>query len=221
MTLVSLTSETIGWKDREVLVDVNLTIEEGESIAFLGRSGAGKSTLVTFLYRQLAAAGRAVALIPQDHALVPPLSVFHNVYMGQLDRRGTLHSLANLVWPLPQEVAAIRPILADIALEDEIFRSVERLSGGQKQRTAIARAFFRGGDIILGDEPVSALDEKQSAAVLTSVRSRFATVLLALHDVDLARAYCDRIIGLRGNRIVIDAPSRKTERSSIEALYAA
>ena len=221
MTLLSLAGETIGWKEHDVLVGVDLSIQEGETIAFLGRSGSGKSTLITHLYRRLIAAGRAVALVPQDHALVPPLSVFHNVYMGRLDRRSSLYNFANLVRPLRREVAAIRPILAEIALEPEMFRPVERLSGGQKQRTAIARALFRGGDILLGDESISAIDEKQSAVVLDTIRRRFSTVLLALHDVDLARAYCSRIIGLRGGRIVIDKPSGKIERGEIEALYAA
>ena len=221
MTLLSLAGETIGWKEHDVLVGVDLSIQEGETIAFLGRSGSGKSTLITHLYRRLIAAGRATALVPHDHALVPPLSVFHNVYMGRLDRRSSLYNFANLVRPLRREVAAIRPILAEIALEPEMFRPVERLSGGQKQRTAIARALFRGGDILLGDEPISAIDEKQSAVVLDTIRRRFSTVLLALHDVDLARAYCSRIIGLRGGRIVIDKPSGKIERGEIEALYAA
>lgn len=221
MSLISLKRETIGWKARDVLVDVDLTVEAGERIAFLGRSGSGKSTLITHLYRRLIAAGKAVSLIPQDHALVPPLSVFHNVYMGQLDKRSTIYSLANLVKPLKKEVSGIRPILSEIFLEPEIFQAVEKLSGGQKQRTAIARAFFRGGDIILGDEPVSAIDEKQSAIVLGAICSRFPTVLLALHNVELARSYCDRIIGLKANRIVIDEPSRKVDRAAIEALYAA
>ncbi len=221
MSLISLTRETIGWKERDVLIDVDLHVEPGESIAFLGRSGSGKSTLITHIYRRLTAAGKAVSLIPQDHALVPPLSVFHNVYMGQLDKRSTFYSLANLLKPFSKEVSAIRPILSEISLEPEIFQSVEKLSGGQKQRTAIARAFFRGGDIILGDEPVSAIDEKQSATVLAAIRARFPTVLLALHNVDLAREFCGRIIGLKANRIVLDKPSKEVERASIEALYAA
>lgn len=221
MSLISLQRETIGWKERDVLVDIDLNVEPGERIAFLGRSGSGKSTLITHIYRRLIAAGKAVSLIPQDHALVPPLSVFHNVYMGQLDRRSTFYSLANLVKPFKKEVGDIRPILSEISLEPEIFQSVEKLSGGQKQRTAIARAFFRGGEIILGDEPVSAIDEKQSAVVLAAIRSRFPTVLLALHNVDLARSYCDRIIGLKGSRIVIDKPAKDVDRPSIEALYAA
>ncbi|MBK8007851.1 MAG: ATP-binding cassette domain-containing protein [Rhizobiales bacterium] len=221
MSLISLTRETIGWKARDVLVDIDLHVEPGERIAFLGRSGSGKSTLITHLYRRLTAAGKAVSLIPQDHALVPPLSVFHNVYMGQLDRRSTFYSIANLIKPLKKEVGDIRPILSEISLEPEIFQSVEKLSGGQKQRTAIARAFFRGGEIILGDEPVSAIDEKQSARVLEAIRSRFQTALLALHNVDLARTYCDRIIGLKGNKIVIDAPAKSIERADIDSLYAA
>ena len=220
MTLIRLKHETIGWKDRDVLVDVELSVEEGERIAFLGRSGAGKSTLINYLYRRLIGDGQSVALIPQDHALVPPLSVFHNVYMGQLDKRSTLYNLANLIHPKRREVDAIRPILSQIALEDEMYRAVERLSGGQKQRTAIARALFRGGTVILGDEPVSAIDEKQAAVVLEAIRARFSTVLLALHDVDLALAYCNRIVGLRGGRIVLDSPSRTVDRRTVEALYA-
>lgn len=221
MSLISLTRETIGWKARDVLVDIDLHVEPGERIAFLGRSGSGKSTLITHLYRRLTAAGKAVSLIPQDHALVPPLSVFHNVYMGQLDRRSTFYSIANLIKPFKKEVGDIRPILSEISLEPEIFQSVEKLSGGQKQRTAIARAFFRGGEIILGDESVSAIDEKQSVRVLEAIRSRFQTALLALHNVDLARTYCDRIIGLKGNKIVIDAPAKSIERADIDSLYAA
>jgi len=220
MTLIKLEHETIGWKDRDVLVDVELSVEEGERIAFLGRSGAGKTTLINYLYRRLIGEGRSVALIPQDHALVPPLSVFHNVYMGQLDKRSTLYNLANLIAPKRREVEAIRPILAEIGLEGEMYRAVERLSGGQKQRTAIARALFRGGTIILGDEPVSAIDEKQAALVLEAIHSRFSTVLLALHDIDLALAYCNRIIGLRGGRIALDCPSHAVERRMAEALYA-
>ena len=220
MTLIRLKHETIGWKDRDVLVDVELSVKEGERIAVLGRSGAGKSTLINYLYRRLIGDGQSVALIPQDHALVPPLSVFHNVYMGQLDKRSTLYNLANLVYPKRREVEAIRSILAEIALEQEMYRAVERLSGGQKQRTAIARALFGGGTIILGDEPVSAIDEKQAAVVLEAIRSRFSTVLLALHDVDLAFAYCNRIVGLRGGRIVLDSTSSTVDRRTVEALYA-
>jgi phosphonate transport system ATP-binding protein len=140
--------------------------------------------------------------------------------MGQLDKRSTLYNLANLVYPKRREVEAIRSILAEIALEQDMYRAVERLSGGQKQRTAIARALFGGGSIILGDEPVSAIDEKQAAVVLEAIRSRFSTVLLALHDVDLAFAYCNRIVGLRGGRIVLDSPSRTVDRRTVEALYA-
>lgn len=220
MTLIRLKHETIGWKDRDVLVDVELSVEAGERIAILGRSGAGKSTLINYLYRRFIGDGRAVALIPQDPALVPPLSVFHNVYMGRLDKRSTLYNLANLIYPKRREVDAMRPILAEIALEEEMYRAVERLSGGQKQRTAIARALFRGGAIILGDEPVSAIDEKQAAVVLEAIRTRFCTVVLALHDVDLALAYCNRIVGLHGGRIVLDSPARMVERRRVEALYA-
>jgi phosphonate transport system ATP-binding protein len=220
MSLLSLSAETIGWSERAVLVDVDMAVETGESVAILGRSGTGKSTLVTFLYRHLIAAGHRVALIPQDHALVPPLSVFNNVYMGRLDQRSAVYNLVNLVYPLKREVGAIRPLLAEVGMADEMFRPVEKLSGGQKQRAAIARALFRGGEIILGDEPVSAIDEQQSRSVLETIRRRFPTMILALHDIELARAYCERIIGLRDGRVVLDVDARSVSRPAIEALYA-
>ena len=85
-----------GYNGRPVLFDIDLTVRAGERIAVMGRSGAGKSTLLGLLYAQRPA---DVALVPQASALVKPLSVFHNVYMGRLDRHSTAYNLRNLVWP--------------------------------------------------------------------------------------------------------------------------
>jgi phosphonate transport system ATP-binding protein len=126
---------------RRVLDGLDLTIRRGERVAIMGRSGAGKSTLLSLLYD---ASPEAVALIPQSAALVKPLSVFHNVYMGRLDRHKTLYNLRNLVWPHAVEVAAVKAALDEVELADKLFEPAGALSGGQQQRASIARALFNG-----------------------------------------------------------------------------
>ncbi|MGD5588085.1 ATP-binding cassette domain-containing protein, partial [Xanthomonas citri pv. citri] len=163
----------------------------------LGRSGAGKTTLLNAVHDRLIGAGQRVALVPQDHALVPPLSVVRNVLMGRLDDHGALANLASLIRPRRADRAEIVAILAELGLSAEADRAVEGLSGGQKQRTALARALFRGGGVLIGDEPVSAVDGVQAVRLLDRVRARFSTSVLGLHDMDHARAFATRLIGLK------------------------
>ena len=218
--LVALSDESIGYGSRSVLVNVTIAVEAGEKIALLGRSGAGKSTLLTQLYLRLAASQPVVALVPQDDALVPALSVYHNIYMGGLDRRNALYHLANLIWPRQGDVRDVRQFAQAVGLEDSLWQSVATLSGGQKQRTAIARALYRGGPIVLADEPVSAVDVTQGRQILECLGARFQTVILAMHDVDLAMGFASRIVGLKGGRVVFDGPARSMTRRQILDLYA-
>jgi len=150
-----------------------------------------------------------VTLVPQTSALVKPLSVFHNVYMGRLDRHSTVYNLRNLVWPAACMVAEVRQVLASVGLEPEIFSAAGALSGGQQQRTSVARALYNGRSILIGDEPVSALDRVQGSDVLSLIKSRHETVVLALHDVHLALEHADRIVVLEHGRKVIDEPSAR------------
>lgn len=193
-----------GYNGRPVLFDIDLTVRTNECIAVMGRSGAGKSTLLGLLHGQRPA---DVALVPQTSALVKPLSVFHNVYMGRLDRHSTAYNLRNLVWPAACKVAEVRSVLASIGLEGEIFSAAGALSGGQQQRTSVARALYNGRPILIGDEPVSALDRVQGAEILSLLKSRHRTLVLALHDVHHALEHADRIVVLEHGRKVIDAPS--------------
>ena len=193
-----------GYNGRPVLFDIDLTVRAKERLAVMGRSGAGKSTLLGLLYAQRPA---DVALVPQASALVKPLSVFHNVYMGRLDRNSTVHNLRNLVWPAACKVAEVRSVLESVGLETEIFSAAAALSGGQQQRTSVARALYNGRPILIGDEPVSALDRVQGADVLSLLKSRHETVVLALHDVHHALEHTDRIVVLEHGRKVIDEPS--------------
>ena len=219
MALVALKDETFSYGVRDVLANVSISIVKGEKIALLGRSGAGKSTLLTELYRRMAQSHPVVALVPQDEALVPALSVYHNIYMGRLDQRSALYNLANLIKPLAYDVAEVAAIATDVSLADCLWQSVGTVSGGQKQRTAIARALYRGGPIVLADEPVSAVDVHQGAQILRSLATRFETVILAMHDVDLAIAFATRLVGLKNGRIVFDGATRQISRSVIQDLY--
>jgi phosphonate transport system ATP-binding protein len=195
-----------GYNGRPILFDIDLTVRAHERIAVMGRSGAGKSTLLGLLYAQRPA---DVALVPQASALVKPLSVFHNVYMGRLDRHSTAYNLRNLVWPAACKVAEVRDVLTSVGLEDEIFSAAGALSGGQQQRTSVARALYNGRPILIGDEPVSALDRVQGADVLSLLKSRHQTLVLALHDVHHALEHADRVVALEHGRKVIDETSTK------------
>jgi phosphonate transport system ATP-binding protein len=130
-SLVELRKATAGYAGRAVLHDIDLTIDAGECVAVMGRSGAGKSTLLNLLHRRLA---DRVALIPQAAALVKTLSVFHNVYMGRLDRHPTWHNLRTLVWPVRRDIAEIEGTLELVGLADKLFDRAGTLSGGQQQR---------------------------------------------------------------------------------------
>ena len=221
MSLVGFSGEALGYGGGAVLSDLRLQLARGERLVLLGRSGAGKTTLLNAVHDRLVADGHRVALAPQDHALVPQLSVLRNVLMGRLDDHGAVYNLANLIRPRRADRAAVAGLLQAVGLADQIDRAVEALSGGQKQRTALARALYRGGDVLIADEPVSAVDGGQAAALLDLMRARFPTAVVALHDVTLARRFATRLVGLGAGGIVLDgAPDRLTP-AALEAVYSA
>lgn len=219
MTLVALHRETLGYGRSTVLSEVSFALAPGERVVLLGRSGAGKSTLLNAVYDRLVPQNR-VALVPQDHALVPQLSVLRNVAMGRLDDHGAVYNLTNLLRIRRADRTGIAAILSDLGLAEVIDHKVAQLSGGQRQRVALGRAWWRGGTVLIGDEPVSAVDETQAEALLRQARDRFGTAVLALHDVALARSYATRLVGLNRNRIVFDAPAEAVDDAQITALYA-
>ncbi len=218
MTLIRLQDETLGHGGRAVLTEVSLTLAPGERVVLLGRSGAGKSTLLAAVHDRLRA-GTRVALVPQEHGLVPQLSAERNALMGRLDDHGALYNLRTLIRPLAEDRAGVAAVLSALGLEAQARQRVETLSGGQKQRVALARAFWRGGEVLIADEPVSALDETQGAQVLGQIAERFPTALVALHDVAQARAFATRIVGLARGRIVLDAAPGMIDDQRIASLY--
>ncbi len=206
----------LGHGDQVVFSDLTLTIGQGERVALLGPSGAGKSTLLDALRNQQES---ACAWCPQAGALVPMLSVFHNIYMGALSRNGTLTNLRNLIAPSRHEREQIGALATDLSLHNKLFTSIDQLSGGQAQRAALGRALYTQRPILLADEPVSSLDEHQGLALLTLSLARHDSAVIALHDRALALACSDRIIGLNHGKVVLDAATHSLSLSDLDALY--
>ena len=213
---IIIKEEAVGYGAETVLRGLDLVIAAGERVAVLGRSGAGKSTLLNLVYRRCA---ETAAYVPQAHALVRALSVFHNVYMGRLDRHSTLFNLKTLVWPGRRERAEIAATLDLVGLGDKIFAPAGALSGGQQQRTSVARALYNARPIIIGDEPVSALDRSQADHLLACLAQRSQTMVLAMHDVPLALAHATRILVLDRGRIALDAPAASLCSADFDIFY--
>lgn len=216
--LLELVNQDLGYDRGPVLNDVSLAIHAGDRIAVIGESGAGKSTLLAALQARLR---DQTALVPQNPGLVASLSVFHNIYMGRLRQHSTWYNLLNLAWPRRREIASVRPLVQRLGLEEKLFEPAGSLSGGQQQRVGVCRAIYQGGDLILGDEPVSAVDNHQARAVLDLLHERFETVVLAMHDVGLALSYASRIVGLKDGRVVLDKPNNGLSTSDLDFLYRA
>ncbi len=158
-------------------------------------------------------------MIPQAASLVPQLSCFHNVYMGRLDRHSALRNLRELVRPSKARLAEVEAVLASVGLADALRQRAGSLSGGQAQRTSVARGLYNGRPVVLGDEPVSALDRRQGGLVLEAIHDVHRTSVLALHDIALALEHATRIIALRDGRIALDAPARDLREADLAPFF--
>jgi len=216
MPLLELNDAAASYNGKVVLRGVSLRIERGECVALVGSSGSGKTTLLNMLYAQQHA---EAALVPQDLGLVVTLSVFHNVFIGRLNRNPTWYNVANLVRPFGKELVAVEEVLESLGMAAKILTPVAELSGGQQQRTAVSRALYQDASIFLGDEPVSAVDEHQSRTVLDNIVGKYQTAVLAMHDVPLAIEYVDRLIGMRQGEIVLDELAAGMTSTDLDALY--
>ncbi|WP_108125122.1 ATP-binding cassette domain-containing protein [Saccharospirillum mangrovi] len=214
--LFAIEQAELGVEGRVILRDLKLHIAAGETVALLGESGSGKTTLLRALRQQRP---DQVAWCPQQTGLVPLLSVFHNLYMGRLDRYSTLYNLRNLIWPAPQRRAELTTLAQRLGLDGRLLQSVDRLSGGQQSRVNLGRALYQQRPVFIGDEPVSAVDEHQADDLLRLIIEQHETVVLALHNIDQALTHCTRIIGLKDGRIILDAPAAQLQSADLAHLY--
>ncbi|WP_159245403.1 phosphonate ABC transporter ATP-binding protein [Pseudomonas koreensis] len=228
----------------DALRNIDVQIGVGEQVAIIGPSGAGKSSLLNLLATalkpssgdievlgerawQLSARQRQrlrarIGLVHQAPPIPPRQRVITAVLAGKLGQWSLGKSLLNLLHPL--DVAGARAALARLDLGDKLFAHCQQLSGGQLQRVGIARVLYQAPEILLADEPVSAMDPVLAGHTL-SILSRHArehnvTLVASLHAVDLALAHFPRIIGLRDGQILFDCPSDQVSRDKLDALYA-
>ncbi len=219
----------------------SLDFAEGEFTVLLGPSGAGKSTLLRSLnglvpltegHVETARLGalrttrawrehrRATGMVFQQHQLIGRLTAFANVLTGRLGHHGTLRSLL----PLSEvEKRLALDALERVGLLDFALRRADQLSGGQQQRVGIARALAQAPNLILADEPVASLDPATAERVLALLheicRQDGLSAIVSLHQVELARQFADRIIGIGGGRMVFDGPPEDLDEAAIRRIY--
>jgi phosphonate transport system ATP-binding protein len=241
--LVALDDVSVAYGTTWALRAVSLTVGAGERVALIGPSGAGKSTLLGLLNGTIGATsggvriagvdvadderwrrrhGGRVATVPQQLHLAGAFRVIHNVNAGRLGTWSTGRALLSLVWP--REVAEARRVLASVGIPDKLFERTDQLSGGEQQRVAIARALRQEPRLLLADEPTASLDPARAAEVmqlLGGVAARAGCALVvSQHDVSLALATCDRVIGLRHGSVAFDAPASVVVADDVARLYA-
>jgi phosphonate transport system ATP-binding protein len=242
MPVVLLRDITVAYGPNRALDGVDLEVGPGERVALVGPSGAGKSTLlrvcngsaaqtsgeVEVLGLRLAGAAsrelrqvrRRIGTIHQHLHLVGSLRVVHNVNAGHLGSWSALRALGSLLRPL--EVDTARQALARMGIEQTLLERTDRLSGGEQQRVALARVLVQAPDLILADEPVSSLDparSEEAMQMLTALVADRRSLVVSLHDFDLARRRCDRIVGLRAGRVVFDVPAAEASDDLGAELY--
>jgi phosphonate transport system ATP-binding protein len=161
-------------------------------------------------------------MIHQQLHLVPRLSVLHNVLAGLLPEVGFWKSIIKS-YPSKDQLRAFE-LLYEVGLEEKhLKRRASELSGGQQQRVAIARAFISQPDVVIADEPVASLDPAMSRSVLESLKSAArhhnATVICALHQLEYALEFADRIIALRKGKVFFDGKPSELDKPMQDNLY--
>ncbi|MFH0020280.1 phosphonate ABC transporter ATP-binding protein [Pseudomonas fluorescens] len=239
--MISIRRLTKHYGTNPVLRGIDLEVAAGEFVVVLGQSGAGKSTLLRCINRlvqaedgALCVAGidalacrdtiglrRQVAMIFQHHNVVPRLSVLKNVLTGCLGATSTLSSILQLF--RREDVALAMQCLERVELAHKAHQRTDALSGGQMQRVGIARALAQRPKVILADEPVASLDPKTARLVLQYLRDATRdlgiTVLCNLHQIEYAREFGDRIVGLAHGKLVFDGSAGSMNEDDIQRIY--
>ncbi|MBN8451075.1 MAG: ATP-binding cassette domain-containing protein [Candidatus Accumulibacter sp.] len=224
---------------------ISIRLGRGERAAVIGPSGAGKTSLIRLLgvatrpsEGRLNILGRnpwqlpagelrrlraRIGTIHQAPPIPPRLRVITAILAGRLGQWPAWKALLSLLYPV--DIAGAQATLARFDLADRLFDRCDRLSGGQLQRIGIARVFYQEPDLILADEPVSALDPALADAALGELvaesERRGASLFASLHAVDLALKWFPRIVGLRAGEVAFDLPTAEVSNGLLHELYAA
>lgn len=226
--VIEIEKATIGYKEKKVLNSIKLCIKKGEFVGIIGCSGAGKTTLLKTLSgktdifegevrvlgydlnninkKDLSRLRSKIGFIFQGFNLVERMSAIENVLTGMLSKISLCRSVIKLY--KDENLEKAYNCLKIVGLEKEALVRCDKLSGGQRQRVAIARALSQEPEIILADEPVAALDvysSKQVMDILCKVNNELqVTVVANLHQLDIAKQYAKKIIGIKHGQIVFN-----------------
>jgi len=228
---------------RPVLKDISLTFAGRGMTAIIGPSGTGKSTLIRCINRltnptsgeilfmgtdlaklrgrALREARRRIGMVFQEYNLVERLSVIENVLCGRL---GYLAVWRAWLRKFPaKDIERAFYLLDAVGLGDFVNQRADQLSGGQRQRVGIARALMQEPDLLLADEPTSSLDPKTSVEIMELIARRAGErdipVIVNIHNVELAKRYADRIVGMSKGGVVFDGPPKALEHSHLIQIY--
>lgn len=225
------------------LDDVNLTIQDREFVAIIGRSGAGKSTLLRSVNRMheitsgtltvngvnvsglkgksLRQFRRGIGMVFQSFNLVSRTTVIRNVLAARVPEMPFWRIVLG-AFRKADKIAALES-LDKVGILDKAYIRADQLSGGQQQRVALARTLAQDPKIILADEPVAALDPVTAKQVMEDFirinQEMGISILLNIHHVELAIEYADRIIGIRAGKIVYDGPSKNVDQAVLDTIY--
>lgn len=225
------------------LKDVNLTIQDGEFVAIIGRSGAGKSILLRSVNRmhdvtdgtltvegvnvsslkgkELRRFRRGIGMVFQSFNLVSRTTVIRNVLAARVPEMPFWRVLLG-AFRKEDKITALES-LDKVGILDKAYIRADQLSGGQQQRVALARTLAQNPKIILADEPVAALDPVTAKQVMEDFvrinKEMGISILLNIHHVELAIEYADRIIGIHAGQIVYDGPSKEVNQDVLDAIY--
>lgn len=232
---------------RRALAGVQFDIGVGERVALIGASGSGKSTLLRCLCgletmdtgasavdlfgRPLQRSGllasnaralrRDVGIVFQQFNLVGRLPVLTNVLMGIAAEQPLWRAVTG-AFPQADQARAL-DVLQSVGLSEQALQRASTLSGGQQQRAAVARVLLQGARLLLADEPVASLDPESTRRVMDLLlelnRKRGITLVISLHNVALARRYCERAIALRGGVVVFDGATSALSPDFLKNLY--
>ncbi len=241
----SLESAGRNYETISALSPTTLSIKRGERVAIVGPSGSGKTTLLSLFNSTVQAStgkitvlGNAlektsgrnlkkirskIATIPQNLALVESLRVWQNIITGQIGERGLLGNLINLIFASKNKILQIHSILERLGIEEKLFETTSNLSGGQKQRVALGRALYQNPQAILADEPVSSVDPARAANLVQLLnqisQEENITLVMSLHNLELAKAHFPRLIGLRNGKVKFDSAPEDLNEHKFKELY--